>query len=97
MIVIKHPPIEKRPKNREIRMSANSAEVLTFLMICANNSETYWVNRPFIAECLNMPLRDVYASLVGLQSIGLVERHDEHKIYRYVPQNEEIKFKEEMF
>ena len=44
-----------------------------------------------------MPLRDVYASLVELQSIGLVERHDEHKIYRYVPQNEKIKFKEEMF
>ena len=41
MIVIKHPPIEKRPKNREIRMSANCAEVLKFLMICANNSETY--------------------------------------------------------
>lgn len=97
MIVIKHPPIEKRPKNREIRMSANCAEVLKFLMIRANNSETYWVNKPFIAECLNMPRRDVYASLVGLQSIGLVERHDEHKIYRYVPQNEEIKFKEEMF
>ena len=97
MIVIKHPPIEKRPKNREIKMSANCAEVLKFLMICADNSETYWVNRPFIAECLNMPLRDVYASLVGLQSIGLVERHDEHKIYRYIPQNEEIKFKEEMF
>ena len=89
MIVIKHPPIEKRPKNREIRMSANCAEVLKFLMICANKS--------FIVECLNMPQRDVYASLVGLQSIGLVERHDEHKIYRYVPQNEEIKFKEEMF
>ncbi len=97
MIVIKHPPIKKRPKNREIRMSANCAEVLKFLMICADNSETYWVNKPFIAECLNMPQRDVYASLVGLQSIGLVERHDEHKIYRYVPQNEEIKFKEEMF
>ena len=97
MIVIKHPPIEKRPKNREIRMSANCVEVLKFLMICADNSETYWVNKPFIAECLNMPQRDVYASLVGLQSIGLVERHDEHKIYRYVPQNEEIKFKEEMF
>ena len=97
MIVIKHPPIEKRPKNREIRMSANCAEVLKFLMNCADNSETYWVNKPFIAECLNMPRRDVYASLVGLQSIGLVERHDKHKIYRYVPQNEEIKFKEEMF
>lgn len=97
MIVIKHPPIEKRPKNREIRMSANCAEVLKFLMICADNSETYWVNKSFIAECLNMPQRDVYVSLVGLQSIGLVERHDEHKIYRYVPQNEEIKFKEEMF
>ena len=97
MIVIKHPPIEKRPKNREIRMSANCAEVLKFLMFCADNPETYWVNKSLIAECLNMPQRDVYASLVGLQSIGLVERHDEHKIYRYVPQNEEIKFKEEMF
>ena len=97
MIVIKHPPIEKRLTNREIKMSANCAEVLKFLMICADNSKTYWVNKPFIAECLNMPQRDVYASLVGLQSIGLVERHDEHKIYRYVPQNEEIKFKEEMF
>ena len=97
MIVIKHPPIEERPKNREIKMSANCAEVLKFLMICADNSETYWVNRPFIAEYLNMPLRDVYASLVGLQSIGLVEKHDEYRIYRYVPQNEEIKFKEEMF
>ena len=97
MIVIKHPPIEKRPRNREIRMSANCVEVLKFLIICADNSETYGVNKPFIAECLNMPQRDVYASLVGLQSIGLVERHDEHKIYRYVPQNEEIKFKEEMF
>ena len=78
-------------------MSANCAEVLKFLMICANNSETHWVNKSLIAECLNMPQRDVYASLVGLQSIGLVERHDKHKIYRYVPQNEEIKFKEEMF
>ena len=97
MIVIKHPPIKKRPKNREIIMSASCAEVLKFLITCSNNSETYWVNKPFIAECLNMPQRDVYASLVGLQSIGLVERHDEHKIYRYVPQNEEIKFKEEMF
>ena len=97
MIVIKQPPIEKRSKNREIRMSANCAEVLKFLMICANNPETHWVNKSLIAECLNMPQRDVYASLVGLRSIGLVERHDEHKIYRYVPQNEEIKFKEEMF
>ena len=97
MIVIKHPPIEKRPKNREIRMSANCAEVLKFLMICANNSETHWVNKPFIAECLDMPMSNVQASLIGLQSVGLVERHDEHKIYRYVPQNEEIKFKEEMF
>ena len=97
MIVIKHLPIEKRPKNREIRMSANCAEVLKFLMICADNPETYWVNKPFIAKYLNMPQRDVYASLVGLQSIGLVERHDEYRIYRYVPQNEEIKFEEEMF
>ena len=97
MIVIKHPPIEKRPKNIEIRMSANCAEVLKFLIICANHSETYWVNKPFIAEYLNMPQRDVYASLVRLQSIGLVERHDEYKFYRYIPQNEEIKFKEEMF
>ena len=97
MIVINHPPIDFFFINREIRMSANCAEVLKFLMICADNPETYWVNKPFIAECLNMPQRDVYASLVGLQSIGLVERHDEHKIYRYVPQNEEIKFKEEMF
>lgn len=97
MIVIKHPPTEKRLTNREIKMSANCAEVLKFLMICANNSETYWVNKSFIAKYLNMSQRDVYASLVGLQSIGLVERHDEHKIYRYVPQNEEIKFKEEMF
>ena len=97
MIVIKHPPIEERPKNREIKMSANCAEVLKFLMICADNPETYWVNKPFIAKYLNMPQRDVYASLVGLQSIGLVEKHDEYRIYRYVPQNEEIKFKEEMF
>ena len=97
MIIIKHPPIEERPKNREIKMSANCAEVLKFLMICADNPETYWVNKPFIAKYLNMPERDVYASLVGLQSIGLVEKHDEYRIYRYVPQNEEIKFKEEMF
>ena len=97
MIIIKHPPIEERPKNREIKMSANCAEVLKFLMICADNPETYWVNKPFIARYLNMPQRDVYASLVGLQSIGLVEKHDEYRIYRYVPQNEEIKFKEEMF
>ena len=97
MIIIKHPPIEERPKNREIKMSANCAEVLKFLMICADNPETYWVNKPFIAKYLNMPQRDVYASLVGLQSIGLVEKHDEYRIYRYVPQNEEIKFKEEMF
>ena len=97
MIIIKHPPIEERSKNREIKMSANCAEVLKFLMICADNPETYWVNKPFIAKYLNMPQRDVYASLVGLQSIGLVEKHDEYRIYRYVPQNEEIKFKEEMF
>lgn len=97
MIVIKHPPIVKRPKNREIRMSANCTEVLKFLMICADNLETYWVNKPFIAECLNMPMPNVQASLEILQSIGLVERHEEHKIYRYVPQNEEIKFKEEIF
>ena len=97
MIVIKHPPTEKRLTNREIKMSANCAEVLKFLMICADNPETYWVNKPFIAEHLNMPQRDVYASLVGLQSIGLVERYDGHKFYRYIPQNEEIKFKEEMF
>ena len=97
MIIIKHPPIEERPKNREIKISANCAEVLKFLMICADNPKTYWVNKLFIAKYLNMPQRDVYASLVGLQSIGLVERHDEHKLYRYVPQKEEIKFIEEMF
>ena len=97
MIVIKHPPIEKRPKNREIKISANCAEVLKFLMTCADNPETYWVNKPFIAECLNMPQRDVYASLLGLQNIGLVKRHDEHKFYRYIQQNEKIKFKEEIF
>lgn len=97
MIVIKHPPIGKRPKNRENKMSANCAEVLKFLITCSNNSKTYWVNKPFIAECLDMPMRNVQASLMELQSIGLVERHDEHKIYRYAPQNEEIKIKEEMF
>ena len=97
MIIIKHPPIEKRPKNREIRMSANCAEVLKFLMICADNSETYWVNKPFIAECLNMPMSNIQASLMVLQSIDLVEKHNEYEYYRYVPQNEEIKFKEEMF
>ena len=97
MIVIKHPPIEKRSKNREIRMSANCAEVLKFLMICADNSETYWVNKPFIAECLNMPMSNIQASLMVLQSIDLVEKHNEYEYYRYIPQNEEIKFKEEMF
>ena len=97
MIIIKYPPIKKRPKNREIKMSANCVEVLKFLITCSNNSKTHWVNKPFIAECLNMPQRNVYASLIGLQSIGLVERHDEYKLYRYVPQNEEIKFIEELF
>ena len=97
MIIIKYPPIKKRPKNREIMLSANCAEVLKFLITCSNNSKTHWVNKPFIAECLNMPQRNVYASLIGLQSIGLVERHDEYKLYRYVPQNEEIKFIEELF
>ena len=32
MIIIKHPPIKKRPKNREIMLSANCAEVLKFLI-----------------------------------------------------------------
>ena len=93
MIIIKHTSIEKRPENREIKMSADCAEVLQFLM-----TYPYWVNKSFISECLNMPQRNVYASLIGLQSIGLVKKHDERKLYRYVPQdNEEIKFIEEMF
>ena len=97
MIIIKHPPIKKRPKNREIMLSANCAEVLKFLINYANNSEVYWVNQPFVAECLNMPMSFVQASLVKLQGIGLVKKHDEHNLYRYIPQNEEIKFVEEMF
>ena len=97
MIIIKHPPIEERPKDREIKMSANCAEVLKFLMICSINPKTHWVDKSFIAEHLNISQRDVYASLVGLQSIGLVVKNDIHKFYRYVPQNEEIKFEEEMF
>lgn len=92
MIIIKHPSIKKRPEDREIQMSANCAEVLKFLMICSDNPKTYWVNKPFIAKCLNMPQRDVYASLIGLQSIGLVEKHNEVRCYRFLPQNEEIKF-----
>ena len=96
MIIIKHPPIKKRPKNREIILSANCTEVLKFLINYANKSEVYWVNQAFIAECLNMPMRNVQASLAKLQSIGLVKKHDEHKLYRYIPQNEEIKFIEEI-
>ena len=92
-ISIIHPPIEKRPKNREIIMSASCAEVLKFLITCSNNSETYWVNEPFIAECLDMPMRNVQASLIGLQKIGLVERYGHHNFYRFIPQEDTIKFK----
>ena len=71
-------------------MSTNCVEVLKFLITCSNNSKTHWVNKPFIAKYLNMPQRDVYASLIELQSIGLVEKHDEYKLYRYVSQNDII-------
>ena len=94
MIVIKHPSIEKRPIDREIKMSANCAEVLKFLMICSEDPNFYWVNKPYIAESLNMPKRDVYASLIGLMKIGLVEKN-ENNLYRFIPQNDDIKFKEE--
>ena len=90
-ISIIHPPIEKRPKDREIHMSANCAEVLQFLM--AQNETHYWVNKPYIAEMLNMPMRNVQASLIGLQKIGLVERYEHHNFYRFIPQEDTIKFK----
>ena len=90
-IIITHPPIEKIPKDREIHMSANCAEVLQFLM--AQNETHYWVNKSYIAEMLNMPMRNVQASLIGLQKIGLVERYEHHNFYRFIPQEDTIKFK----
>ena len=90
-ISIIHPPIEKRPKDREIHMSANCAEILQFLM--AQNETHDLVNKPYIAEMLNMPMRNVQASLIGLQKIGLVEKY-EHNFYRFIPQEDTIKFKE---
>ena len=90
-IIITHPPIEKRPRDREIHMSANCAEVLQFLI--AQDETHHWVNKPYIAEKLNMPMRNVQASLIGLQKIGLVERYEHYNFYRFIPQEDTIKFK----
>ena len=89
-IIITHPPIEKRPRDREIHMSANCAEVLQFLM--TQDETNCWVNKPYIAEKLNMSMRNVQASLIGLQKIGLVERYEHYNFYRFIPQEDTIKF-----
>ena len=94
MILIKSPKSIKHSRNREIKLSANCAEVLKFLISCAEEPKTYWVNRPFITESINMPARDVYASLIGLQRVGLVMKKEGHQFYRFISQDNEIKFEE---
>lgn len=90
MITINVIPTEKPDRN--ITMSSSCAEVLKCLM----KHKEEWFNKTLISEETDLNMRDVTASLIGLQKIGLVrmERDEDYKsLYQFIPQDEKIKFK----